>query len=314
MRRKFDKNSLREADWGVELSDINGIVRITGKGVSAKGLNALYFKDPIVVSISSTAQNRQTIVLAKGKITSRNVFNRLPEFIAQGVEGHSPWQIRLAIANQQDNQRQPVVLIRAASQLEHTTVSLPEPFSKSPKVQRELSAELAIFGAGDMSFKVEYGPDIKLRGRLDKDQRGSYRLAAMDIGFSTPLKEPATRGLRIYGLLPRLPLDDWLVLGKSIVDSQSEGAPGMTELLEAIDLKVETVSFFGQDNLNMDFNLTRTPQGFIGTVDTSLIRGKYKIPFLHSAADPIRGDLEFLTYPSLDTQSKSTGVIRLYLF
>ncbi|MCH8106048.1 MAG: TIGR02099 family protein [Proteobacteria bacterium] len=314
VRLKFDKTRLRAPAWGVELSDINGIVRITGKGVSAKGLNALYFKDPIVVSISSTAQNRQTIVLAKGKITSRNVFNRLPEFIVQGVEGHSPWQIRLAIANQQDNQRQPVVLIRAASQLENTTVSLPEPFSKSPKVQRELSAELAIFGAGDMSFKVKYGPDIKLRGRLDKDQRGSYRLAAMDIGFSTPLKEPATRGLRIYGLLPSLPLDDWLVLGKSIVDSQSEGAPGMTELLEAIDLKVQTVSFFGQDNLNMDFNLTRTPQGFIGTVDTSLIRGKYKIPFLHSAADPIRVDLEFLKYRSLDTQSKSTGVLPQDLF
>ncbi len=311
---KFDKAAFKAPAWGVELSDINGVVRVTGNGVSAKGVNALYFQDPVVVDISNTAENRQTIVLANGLIDSRKVFSRLPDSLVQGVEGRSPWQIRLAIANRRQNQRQPAVRIRATSGLENTAVLFPEPFNKKPEVLRNLSAELIIFGIDEIDINARYGPDIKMRGRLHTDNRGGYKLAAMDIGFSTPLKDPVARGFRIYGSLPKLPLDEWIVWRKSIIASQSDDAPRLTDLLEMVDLKIQSTLFFGNDNLNTDFYLNRTPLGFSGTVESSLITGNFDIPLSYSAENPITVDLEYIKLRSQGSQSKSTGVLPSDLF
>ena len=314
VKLKFDKAAFRAPAWGVELSDINGVVRVTDKGVSAKGINALYFKDPVVVDISSTAGNRQTIVLANGQIDSRKVFNRLPDFLAQGFEGRSPWQIRLAITNQRSSRRQPVVHIRATSALENTAVTFPEPFGKKPEAHRDLSAEVSIFEIDDIDFKLKYGSNIEMRGRLHTDKRGGYRLAAMDIGFSTPLREPATRGLRIYGSLPKLALDDWMVLRKSIMASQPDDTTRLTDLLESAELKIQSISFFGQEIEGTKFLLTRTPRGFTGTIDSSLVKGNFDIPFAYSAENPITADLEYIVFRSPDTEPESTGVLPQDLF
>ena len=179
---------------------------------------------------------------------SGKVLNRLPEFINQRFEGRSPWLIRVDIANQQEDRRLPIVHIRATSNLENTAVSLPQPFRKKPEVKRDLYAQLEIFEIDDIDFKLDYGTGIKARGRIHTDKRGDYRLAAMDIGFSTSLKEPIPRGLRVYGSLPNLPLDEWIVLRKSILASETEATTSLTDLLEAADLEVGASVCEGTDS------------------------------------------------------------------
>ncbi|MFV2033147.1 MAG: YhdP family protein, partial [Gammaproteobacteria bacterium] len=314
VKLNFDQAAFKAPAWGVELSGIDGEVRVTEKGVSSEGINAFYFKDPVDFTIGSTAENRQTIVLANGQMDSQKVLNRLPEFLARGFEGRSPWQIRLAIANQQDSQRLPVVQIRATSKLEKTQVSFPEPFSKKAEIQRDFSAELSIFEADDIDFKVDFGSDIKARGRLHSDKRGEYRLVAMDIGFSAPLKEPVPRGLRLYGSMPRLALDGWLEFRKAIVASQPGDSTSLTDLLESADLEVQSVSFFGHNFNDADFLLVRTPLGFAGTLDSSLVKGNYEIPFSYSAENPVTADLEYIKFRTLEPKSESSGVLPTDLF
>lgn len=279
--------------WGIQLTRARGQLLVTKEGISAQGIKAYYFNDPIEVDVATNREKHQTLITANGLLDSRQMLNLLPESLTQGLEGKSVWQVDLAIANTRQTGIEPVLTIDARSGLEGTAVYLPEPSSKSPNTKRRTTGKLALLANDELNFEVNYGTHVISRGRLEKTRNGEFQLADLDIAFATSLKPQPIRGIRLYGNLPELPLDEWIVFHQT-ESARRPGSRNLLPLLQSIDLHITEVALFGRRLSNANFLLNQTDAGFTGNIDSSLAKGQFFFPKQDSVQNPVIVNMDYL--------------------
>ncbi len=286
--------AIKAPAWGVQLSRAKGRVQVTNDTISASGIKAFYFNDPVDIDLTTDAGKQQTLIKANGLLDTQQLLNLLPESLSRGFDGKSVWQIDLVIANKGQTGSQPVLTIGATSGLQGTAVYLPEPYSKSPIVKRRTSANLALLANNEFSFKVDYGTHVKTRGRLEKSGNDDFNLAELDFAFATSLKPQAIRGIRLYGNLPKLPLDEWIVFHQTEKARQKTDSPDLMPLLQSIDLNVTRVALFGRTVSNVDFLLNQSEAGIKGNINSSEAKGHFFFPALNSVQNPATIEMDYL--------------------
>ena len=280
--------------WGIQLSRAKGQLLVTNEGISARSIKAYYFNDPVEVDVATDHDKHQTLITANGLVDTRQMLNLLPESLTQGLEGKSVWQLNLAIANTRQTGIEPVLTIDASSGLEGTAVYLPEPSSKSPDTKRHTTGRLALLANDDFNFEVNYGTYVTSRGRLEKAENDEYQLAELDIAFATSLKPQPVPGIRIYGNLPKLPLDEWIDFHQTETARQRPGSRNLMPLLQSIDLNITEIALFGRKLSNADFLLNQTDAGFTGNIDSSVAKGRFFFPKQDSVQNPVVIDMDYL--------------------
>ena len=306
---QFDKAAFKAPDWGLEFSQIDGNLRVTGQDMAAKGIKALFYTSPVDIDVSTDQESDQTLLNARGLIDSRQLLNLLPDYLTQGFAGSSEWDIKVGIANGQRNNTAPTIQINAKSDLQDTRVLFPEPFSKTANLSRQTTANVSIFEGESIDFEVDYGLDVKVRGHLKPDDKNAYGLSVLGLGFSTSLRPLSTAGVKIYGELGNFPLDQWIDYYKTRIASDTTDAGEAMRLVDTVDLDIKTTLF--RDRVFTDTNLImiRTSSGFIGAIDSSLMKGNFSLPFRNSLQNPIVADLEYLNIQSSDSESEQTGML-----
>ena len=258
----FDNAAINAPNWGMQLSSINGNAHVTNETISASGIKALYFNDPVSIDIATDQQTRATLVKANGLIETAQMVNLLPAGLTEGLDGRSEWQVNLAIANETRSGNESILTIDATSGLQGTKVLLPEPFSKSAQVRRRTSSKINIRANDEIDFHVYYGTHIQTRGRLEKAGDSGFQLADLDIGLATSLSEKPQGGIRLHGSIPKLPLDEWIAVYRVEAARQKPGSRSLLPLLQTVDLNVSHVTVFDRSIKNADFLLTQSPNGF----------------------------------------------------
>ena len=309
VRLKFDDAAVKAADWGLEFSHIDGELRITEKSITGKDIKALYYQDPVIVDVGTDQKDNETVISATGRIDSQNLLNLLPEYLTRGISGSSPWKIRVGISNTKSDSAKPIVKINAESTLENTTVEFPEPFKKSASASRRATTEVSIFQNDSINFEVNYGSDIKAKGKLKPDADRAYGLEVLGLGLSTPIRPFSSEGIKVYGSLENLPLDEWIQYYQSQGDSDDSSSAKGISLVDTIDVDIKTTLFHGRAFTDTGLVMIRTADGFTGTIESSLLKGNFSLPLKQSPQNPIIADLEYLKIQSSDSESKPTGML-----
>ncbi len=294
VRIDLDKVAIKAPAWGLQLSRAKGRLLVTNDTVSASGIMANYFNDAIDIDVITDPVKQQTLIKANGLLETQQLLNLLPENLSNGFDGKSVWQLDLAIANKRQTGDLPIVTINATSGMQGTAVYLPEPYSKSSSVRRRTNARLALLANNDLRFSVDYGAHIKTRGLLEKSGNEGFELAELDMAFGTSLKPQTARGVRIYGSLPKLPLDEWIVFHQAERARQYPASPVMMSLLKSIDLNVTSIGLFGRRIRSVDFLLTQSESGFTGNINSSEARGRFFFPTQDSVQNPVVINMEYL--------------------
>ncbi len=276
-------SSARAPDWGVELSEIDGQLQIDERTIAATRIKARYFGDPIEIDIAPDAAG--TLVNVRGDLELRHLLNRLPEKYTHEASGRSDWRVRLQIAGAGQADA-PYLRIDAASNLEGTAIGLPRPFAKAAASPRRMSVELDFFPR-NIDVAAAIGNDIVTRGRINVVGGERLELDGLDLAFATPLRPRQTDGIRIYGYLPEIELDEWI----QHVDLAEQANPA---LLRLVDLEVERIRVFGRSLDSVRLELGRAERQLIGTIDSSLLRGGFQLPYERSRQNPVLIDLEYL--------------------
>ncbi len=290
----FDNTAIKAPAWGVQISRAKGRLQVTNDTISASGIKAYYFNDPVEIDVSTDPGKQLTLIETSGLIDTQQMLNLLPDSLSRGFDGKSVWQVNLAINNKGQTNNEPILTIDATSDLLGTALYLPEPFSKSPIVRRRTNAALALFANNELSFNVDYGTHVKFRGRLEESDNDDFNLAELDIAFSTSLKPRAVRGIRIYGNLPEFPLDEWIVFHQADMARQEYDSQEIMTLLQSIDLNVTRVALFGRTVSNVDFLLTQSQAGINGSIDSSEASGKFFFPVQDSVQTPAVIDMDYM--------------------
>jgi len=306
---QFDKAAFEAPAWGLEFSQIEGNLLVTGQGMAARGIKALFYTSPVVVDVSTDKKNDRTLLNVSGLIDSQQLLNLLPAYLTQGLAGSSQWDIEVGIANGQPGSARPTVQISAKSGLEDTQVYFPEPFSKPASSYRQTAVNVSIFEDDSIDFAVDYGFDVKTQGQLKLDSENAYQLSVLELGFSTPIRPLSTSGIKIYGSLPSLPLDEWIDYYRSEIAPKYSNTGDAISLIDTVILDIETTLFHGRVFTDTDLVMIRAVDRFAGTIDSSLMKGKFTLPLRQSAQNTMVVDLEYLNIQPVDSESEQTGLL-----
>jgi len=286
VRLELDNGGARVDDWGLDLSDVKGIINVTNEGVFASQVEARYFGDPLRINIAPDKDTGDTLVFADGILETTNVLNRLPADLTRNITGKSDWKIKLLIAGNSDSDDQAYLSLNAVSNLENTKIGLPEPFVKDAQESTSFTADVNFF-KNRLDFTADLADDIHFSGRLAAKGDDSYQTETIDIAFSTGLRPVYGSGLNLYGRIPYLSIPDWL----EVLDSSGFDSP---ELLQSADLSIDQLFSFNRELGGFEVKVDRYSNGFTGHMISPVIKGSFHIPRDRSPGKPVSLDLEYL--------------------
>lgn len=312
----FDNASVQAPVWEIELQKIYGKLEITKDKIFGQGIKAHYFDDPITVRVDTDQNKNKTNIEANGQITTRQLMRLLPDYMSTKVSGKSDWKIQLAIDNEQSDVREPVVAINGQTDLKNTQIALPAPLFKPTEFSRETKVTLSIYSNDSLDFGIRYGSHLLARGDLEAAKNGSdYQLKSMDIGLSTSLRPyELHRGIRLYGSLPTVSVDDWLAWYQTEIGQRDTSVTAATgdsawNFIEFVEVQVLSAIVQRRHWSNVNFLLTQETEDFLAEIKSSHLTGRLTIPKQQSVQHPIVANLEHVKYETLDSPGPASKLL-----
>tara|TARA_B100001250_G_scaffold81449_2_gene67177 strand:+ start:9147 stop:12647 length:3501 start_codon:yes stop_codon:yes gene_type:complete len=167
--------------------------------------------------------------------------------------------------------------INITSSLENALVLFPAPFSKRYDDEAELDVDFFLGNSNRIETQGAYNDHRFSLSFWNDDDGISFRRGSVRLDGSYPLM-PSENGLSVSGDLDFLKFDDWLgFYRKNRRDSRYQ------DLEADIDLKIEHLSFFGQELGLTSFSAKRDPENWTLSFDSEPIKGQISI--YHSVQD-----------------------------
>jgi len=302
----FDNARVSAKNWGLELGGINGRLLITEDALLARDISARYFDDPVTLDISTEKPSGDTLVNARGSVESRNLLNQLPDELTRYVAGNSDWQVRLKFASETAPAEQAFLQIKAASNLQATTLALPRPLAKPSTDVSQLSADIDFYPQRIL-FQFSLGSELLGRGELVAEDAQEFELDALDLALSTPLDATQRRGMNLYGAAGEIDVGGWIEV---IAASESTGST----LLSTVDLDFKQAFAFGRTLEKVKFELHQEDGRLLGLVESNLVKGNFDAPLLPTPEDPVAVELEYLRLYKLEQETDYGAMLPSDLF
>lgn len=291
----FDGVSARSEAWGLELSRINGEMRVTPQGFYARGIGARFFDDPVRVDIDTPKPGGNIQVRVSGRIEARSLLNKFPPSLTRDLHGKSDWRLRLSFAGADAAPDKPFLRLNASSKLRDTRSDIPQPFTKLSSDSLETSVDIDFFPE-QIWFGARLGADIRGRGRLVPDAERNFELDMLDIAFATDLRRKPRRGMHLYGSIDEVSVDDWV----RFVKTTGEAKP---ELLQSAELSFERAFAFDRELEKLRVEVGQQNKRYQGSVESTSLSGRFSLPWRPTTADPMLIDLDHLRIDRVDEES-----------
>ena len=296
----FKNAAARAPGWRVDLSQVTGRLKIVDDSINARGISARFFDDPVDIDIISENTALSTLVSVKGSLASANVIRQLPSYLREAVTGNSDWQVGLTIAGDAAPAGEPFLRINGASNLNGTALAMPEPFRKKGPDSRRVTADVEFYPQ-EIHFLSQIGDDIAGRGTLSNRDGEEYQLAALEFAFSREFGLEGRPGIHLAGRINEVDIDEWFTfLGNTGTNQPS--------LLGSVELAMDRATVFGRQADALIVELRQTDQRFLGSIDSSIVKGDFDIPLKTFARNPALINLDYLQIDELEQEQDSSAI------
>ncbi|WP_149088549.1 YhdP family protein [Pseudomonas prosekii] len=286
---KTAKARLKLAEPSLELTQLKGDFRFdSNKGLSGQNISARAFDKPVTAQIFADGSpgKLDTRVAASGQVEVKKLTDWLAVTQPLPVSGTVPYQLQLNL-NGADSQ------LVVSSNLQGVAVDLPAPFGMAADVGRDTVFRMTLQGP-ERRYWVTYGDLANFTFASPPgnfaDGRGELFLGAGNAVL------PASKGLRISGVLSELDVGPW----KALADKYAGQDPGGSakQLLSGADFKVGKLSGIGTTLDQASVQLNRKPSVWALQLDSQQVKGSATIP--DAKAAPIAINLQYVKLPAPD--------------
>ncbi|TCK17544.1 uncharacterized protein (TIGR02099 family) [Thiogranum longum] len=238
----FHGDTLKVVDSDIALEQVNGFLKFSDKGVTARDVRAKLFGHPVKVSVypEGSADTQRTTVDIEGNLGLEGMLEKEFPRIAPYVDGAAYWHALLQIPAGRDISGRSVVL-KLRSDLKGVATSLPHPFSKLADDARSLSVAWVPGQLSKEPLEVTLDEDVLL-SLLLRENGGGLRKAGIHFGEGS-VTLPLSDTVHIDGSLDALDLDAWIDLLRDIVKPGVEGATPAPAV--STELHIERATFLG---------------------------------------------------------------------
>lgn len=287
---------VRLRDAGVQLAGLpkwpvtalNGVVKITQDGVSARQVQGQFLGAPLELSLQPDAGHDATQITATGGVQAAELTAGMSAEFQRAVTGETTWQLTGTLPNRPAESGASLALA-LSSGLQGLDLSLPAPFSKPADQSAPLRASIKLDTGAELQAKFNYNDLVDGLASLST-QNGSWRFDRGEVAFGGAAASlPQEPGLKVTGTLPEFSLSAWKAL---LPAAEPGGLPVSPGQLLAADLTIGDFFGFDQHIKNLHLQLTRTSDAWKIGLASLPLAGTVSWPFQPDAAHPIVADMQ----------------------
>lgn len=276
-------NSLSIEPIGKVLNEIEGELKFTGDSLSAESIRARLLGQPSLLTVSTeeTAQNRNIYFRIHGGYDAQSLVSHTFPSLKDYFSGAGRWDISLMIPLRTENTVPNTATLRAVTDLQGVTVTLPPPLNKSANATRNLVLNVGF--PGDQASVLRLGIDDVLDSVIELPTDQVDGLARGEIRFRQgPATLPKEQDIRVYGRLEEFSLDDW----RDVWEKQSQGSVGQSSLapqfnlmaIKDVRIQADKLTAFGMPFHALQLQLGISRNYWDLTLDSQEIKGRIQVP------------------------------------
>lgn len=266
------------------VNKIDGQLKFNDLGVYSNTINAAALGQPVRINIKSSDIQTTINVAGHVKISDLERQFKLPDW--QIAEGETDYQLKLQLPY---NEKLPELAIQ--SKLAGVALKLPGALAKTKEQQRPLSLTLDLTKKALLPISLNYDNQVKAAIQLNTSQQ-QIESGHILIGTGN-VSQPQESGIKLEINRDRLALQDWLGLGSSLTENKAGNN------LKEIKIHSEH-GLWGQADLGfIDLVLKPESHYWTGHINSSLAKGRMKIPFDLKGTDSINLDMDMLDISQL---------------
>ncbi|MGQ2966540.1 YhdP family protein [Methylophilus sp.] len=231
-----------------EMTNINGHLKFTEKGLQAQGVQLSLFDNPASVSLTSRS-DKSVLIQGSGRITDSALRKLDSNLLTKALHGTTDWKSSLLI--------QPGGNIRLdiRSQLIGMGIDMPEPMKKSVETPANLTIRLR--QENNQSDKIAIHYNDWLHANLLRSTVGPEpKVSAGEISVNTPPRMPAGEGINLRADFQKLNVDEWLAYTGQTAGAGTEPARPVDLPFNRIDLSAGTLQVFDRNLHQIKLSIT----------------------------------------------------------
>ncbi len=221
-RMTFLDSMLHLKGYPLSLTHIQGDLRFTRNGVTAKGLRTQLLEQPITMDLATSSE--QLEITARGNIPSKWLAEHFPNMGLEQLQGSSDWTLALDLPPLAAIGKATIKL-KASSDLIGTTIALSAPLGKSSEERRPFHLTTELSEQPLLPLTLRYGNLLDAALLLDRSDPKEIRLERGELRLGGAAAQiPEEKGLQIQGQIDTLNLDPW------IAGKESAGAMALPDI------------------------------------------------------------------------------------
>jgi uncharacterized protein (TIGR02099 family) len=288
---EFEDSQLKSSDdIDIEITAINGRLLFDGDGVSGKGINARFLKQPIKIDVKPA--KGMTLIEATGEMKVATIGQKWPELQADFINGQAAFKTTVSVTEQQRGVFN--LAVNVGSRLKGVVIDVPAPYGKVAAEERDLAIEITEHENGELAYRINYDDDIS--GFLiptDESLVGEIRLGAKKAS-------PSAIGLALKGYIPRLNVADWQQWQQR---QPSSGDKTMIDDFDMVSINVDQLNVANQKITHLALMAEKSAQEWRINLQSDQVKGRLQLPLPEQPNQAIIADLDYL---HLRTATEST--------
>jgi uncharacterized protein (TIGR02099 family) len=231
-----------------EMTNINGHLKFTEKGLQAQGVQLSLFDNPASVSLT-TRSDKSVLIQGSGRITDNALRKMDSNLLTKALHGTTDWKSSLLI--------QPAGSIRLdiRSQLIGMGIDMPEPLKKSVETSANLTIRLRQESNQPDKIAIHYND--WLHGNFLRSTVGQEsKISAGEISVNTPPRMPAGEGINLRADFQKLNVDEWLAYTGQTAGAGTEPGRPVDLPFNRIDLSAGTLQVFDRNLHQIKLSIT----------------------------------------------------------
>lgn len=296
---KLNKVGLNIKTMALKVSEVNGNLIFTEKGLFAKKIKAKALGKSIDINIDT--QQLNTTFKAVGTTDILQVQKQFGFFnhnlLANNkIKGAFDYQLVLNLPSE----KQAETKLNITTSLKGVTIDLPGKLKKTANEDKHLDLDFVLADAEILPLRINFNNDIKAAMYIDTQQKQLY--SANIVYGGGQASKLTDKTVNVYVNQPLFDITEWLALFDSNGNKQ-----GSNQIVNTIHIKTENLSwndrFYGSFNMLM----TQNEKRWLGQLKSPVAKGHFVIPFKQSDTSKIKLEMAYIDFSKLmEIKQKTT--------
>ncbi|MFK7816132.1 MAG: YhdP family protein [Gammaproteobacteria bacterium] len=290
---EFKNAGLEVNVLSLPFTDLNGKLRFNQAGAEGNDLRAKLYGAPISGNAVKT-NDGGTLISILGDFDLDTYFAKNYTKLNKYIKGVAPVTAEVKIPRFTKGGGEKLLTVKVDSDMYGVTALLPSPFKKAFDETKKISIQTKHSKSVGNEIFANLENQTFMRASIDE---GSKQISKMELRMGDDQFGSHQDGVKISGKTNSFVLSEW----RELLSANEE----KTLEIKEVDMFVNRVELGDLSIDNVDFNVLKQSQFWVGNINSSVAKGKFEYPIDYRSGSVATADFDYLRFSNKDSKTSS---------